>query len=141
MIDTGGFNPITRFECAIHGTLLLADLKGRRRYVPPIESSAGSNKSSESNTSRTESEKKVCFMLAWMSLLSIHCCIWFIKSDFKRLRVRLNYLLKLWENYSARGLIVWYYYKSHQPNFYVICSPKLMLLQIYVKTVFLFSIF
>ena len=60
-----------------YSTSLLADLKGRRRFVPPLKSSAGSasgNRNgsgavSSSSIADTEapcyaSEKKVCYVLA-----------------------------------------------------------------------------
>ena len=60
-----------------YSTSLLADLKGRRRFVPPLKSSAGSasgnrngsgavSSSSRADTEapRYASEKKVCYVLA-----------------------------------------------------------------------------
>ena len=60
-----------------YGTSLLADLKGRRRFVPPLKSSAGSSTSgsrngavvgssssrADSEAPRYTSEKKVCYIL------------------------------------------------------------------------------
>ena len=64
-----------------YGTSLLADLKGRRRFVPPLKSSAGSRKSGNRNAAvvngtgagsseapRNTSEKKVCYILARLGL-------------------------------------------------------------------------
>ena len=62
----------------MHGTLLLADLKGRRRFVPPLKSSAdsgtnfagsGNRNGTDSEAPRYTSEKKVCYILALMLIL------------------------------------------------------------------------
>ena len=66
------------FLVCYYGTSLLADLKGRRRFVPPLKSSASSSNpvhrnctgagsstsKADSEAPRYTSEKKVCYILA-----------------------------------------------------------------------------